>query len=293
MPPASAPRGSTYLTALTLAIEKNLLQPVCTLCIRIYLLICAYEFRSCAAFFLFNAKCTHNMELSHFQSFLYSPDCFSLFGSLSTSNIKCIWYLHHSHFMFEVQLDNPQVLLHYSSAFVQGATNVFWYEPLPITCMLYKKHFLSLFHYLLEAIAPDFERLKKIPPQVQRDVFLLLSRFIFFYNSILWCSFGILRGGMQFPGFPNVFLIGGTSDVFVTELADQLQKLKVKPVLLHYLSQIKVLQRLELRMTSSTRLETCLYSFASPGGLLYPMRVVRHAARDALNFLFPLGHFEL
>ncbi|KAH0641420.1 hypothetical protein KY285_032261 [Solanum tuberosum] len=32
------------------------------------------------------------------------------------------------------------------------------------------------------------------------------------------------------------------ADIFVTELADQLQKLKVEQVLLHYLSQLKVLQ---------------------------------------------------
>lgn len=30
--------------------------------------------------------------------------------------------------LFEVQLENSEVLLRYSSALVQGATNVFWYE---------------------------------------------------------------------------------------------------------------------------------------------------------------------
>lgn len=30
--------------------------------------------------------------------------------------------------LFEVQLDNSEVLLRYSSALVQGATSVFWYE---------------------------------------------------------------------------------------------------------------------------------------------------------------------
>lgn len=37
--------------------------------------------------------------------------------------------------MFEIQLDNPEVLLRYSSAIIQGVTNVFWYEPFPIICM--------------------------------------------------------------------------------------------------------------------------------------------------------------
>lgn len=46
---------------------------------------------------------------------------------------------------------------------------------------------------------------------------------------------------------------------------------------------------MELRMTTSTRLKTCLYSFTSPGGPMYPTRAVRHAAWDALDFLFPVG----
>lgn len=46
---------------------------------------------------------------------------------------------------------------------------------------------------------------------------------------------------------------------------------------------------LEIRMTTSTRLKTCLYSFTSPGGPMYPTRTVRHAAWDALDFLFPVS----
>ncbi|EOY34108.1 Uncharacterized protein TCM_041882 isoform 4 [Theobroma cacao] len=116
---------------------------------------------------------------------------------------------------------------------------------------------------------------------------LLLSRFIFFYNSVekLESFF------KQCPAFPNAFLIGGPADILVIELADQLQKLKVEPVLLHYLSQIKVLQGMELRMATSTRLKTSLYSFTSPGGPMYPTRAVRHAAWDALDLLFPVGRY--
>jgi len=47
---------------------------------------------------------------------------------------------------------------------------------------------------------------------------------------------------------------------------------------------------LELRMTTSTRLKTCLYSFTSPGGPMYPTRAVRHAAWDSLNALFPVSN---
>ncbi|KDO72920.1 hypothetical protein CISIN_1g018177mg [Citrus sinensis] len=156
--------------------------------------------------------------------------------------------------IFEVQLNNDEVLLRYSSALVQGATNVFW-----IDIQTNSRHFQSLFRYLLEEVALEPARLNKIP--------------------------------VQFPVFPNAFLVGGSADFFVIEVADQLQKLKVEPVLLHYLSQIKVLQGMELRMTTSTRLKTCLYSFTSPGGPMYPTRAVRHAAWDALDFLFPVGQY--
>ena len=43
-------------------------------------------------------------------------------------------------------------------------------------------------------------------------------------------------------------------------------------------------------MTTSTRLKTCLYSFTSPGGPMYPTRAVRHAAWNALDFLFPVSY---
>ncbi|XP_027087465.1 uncharacterized protein LOC113783253 [Coffea eugenioides] len=184
--------------------------------------------------------------------------------------------------LFEVQLENPETLLRYSSALVQGATNVFWIDIQSNT-----RRFQSLFWYLLEDVALVPERLKKIPLQAQRDLFLLLSRFIFFYNAAEKLE-SFLK---QFPDMPNAFLIGGPADVFVTEIADLLLKLKVEPALLHYLSQIKVLQGLELRMTTSTRLKTCLYSFTSPGGPTYPTRAVRHAAWDALDVLFPVGRY--
>ncbi|KAJ7947682.1 K-stimulated pyrophosphate-energized sodium pump protein [Quillaja saponaria] len=184
--------------------------------------------------------------------------------------------------LFEVQLDNSEVLLRYSSALVQGATNVFWIDSQTNT-----RRFQSLFHYLLEEVALEKTRLNRIPVQVQRDMYLLLSRFILFYNS----DDKLQSFLKQCPVFPNAFLVGGSADIFVIELADQLQKLKVEPVLLHYLSNIKVLQGMELRMATSTRLKTCLYSFTSPGGPMYPTRVVRHAAWDALDFLFPVGQF--
>ncbi|CAN0910853.1 hypothetical protein LINGRAHAP2_LOCUS26520 [Linum grandiflorum] len=184
--------------------------------------------------------------------------------------------------LFDAQLDSNEVLLRYSSALVQGATNVFW-----IDIQTNTRRFQTLFHYLLDEVALETSRLNKIPIQAQRDLFLLLSRFILFYNSVD----KLLSFLDHFPVFPNAFLVGGPADFFVIELADQIQKLKVEPVLLHYLSEIKVLQGMELRMTTSTRLKACLYSFTSPGGPMYPTRAVRHSAWDALDFLFPVGQY--
>ncbi|CAJ1933078.1 unnamed protein product [Sphenostylis stenocarpa] len=130
-------------------------------------------------------------------------------------------------------LDNPEVLLRYSAALVQGATNVFW-----IDIQTNTRRFQSLFCYLLQDVALDHTRLNKIPFQAQRDTYLLLSRFILFYNKADKID-SFLK---QCPAFPTAFLIGGSADIFVTELTDQLQKLKVEPVLLHYLSEIKILQ---------------------------------------------------
>ncbi|XVF68722.1 hypothetical protein PTKIN_Ptkin11bG0024400 [Pterospermum kingtungense] len=184
--------------------------------------------------------------------------------------------------LFEVQLDNADILLRYSSALVHGATNIFWIDIQSNT-----RRFQSRFQYLLDEVALEPTRLKKIPVQAQRDLYLLLSRFIFFYNSVEKLE-SFLK---QCPAFPNAILVGEPADILVIELADQLQKLKVEPVLLHYLSQIKVLQGIELRMTTSTRLKTCLYSFTSPGGPMYPTRALRHAAWDALDLLFPVGRY--
>ncbi|KAL4283170.1 hypothetical protein GQ457_16G010720 [Hibiscus cannabinus] len=184
--------------------------------------------------------------------------------------------------LFEVQLDNADVQLRYSYALVQGATNVFWMDIQSNT-----RRFQSLFQYLLDEVALESTQLNKIPVQAQRDLYLLLSRFILFYNSVDKIESFV----KQCPTFPNAFLVGGPADILVIELTDQLQKLKVEPVLLHYLSQIKVLRGMELRMATSTRLKTCLYSFTSPGGPMYPTRAVRHAAWDALDFLFPVGRY--
>ncbi|KAL6847914.1 hypothetical protein ACP4OV_022042 [Aristida adscensionis] len=184
--------------------------------------------------------------------------------------------------LFEAPLDGKEISLRYSSALVQGATNVFW-----IDIQTNTRHFLSLYHYLLEDVALVPDRFNRISSQAVRDLFLLLSRFMLFYDQDHLLS----RFLEHFPSFPNSFLVGGAADYFVIELTDQLQKLKIEPVLLHYLSRMSILQGLELRMSTSTRLKACLYSFTSPGGPTYPTRAVRHAAWNTLDLLFPVGRY--
>lgn len=182
--------------------------------------------------------------------------------------------------LFEIPLENSEAVLRYGSALVQGATNVFW-----IDIQTNSRRFLSLFHYLLKDVALVPERLNRTSLQTRKDLFSLLSRFIFFYNLD-----HLLENFLKhYPVPANAFLVGGPADLFVIELTDQLQKLKVEPVLLHYLSRMRALQGWELRMTTSTRFKACLYSFTSPGGPMYPTRAVRHAAWETLDLLFPVG----
>lgn len=302
MPQASTPRCSAYLTALSQEIEKKLQRALDSPSQRRNLLQelfadIALEVDDRARDILSNEDAISLVE-DEIRSELCFYDVLADYYVRVTESSKHIldlivqlWsqsfashifsLLFHK-WLLEVQLDNSEVLLRYSSALVQGATNVFWLDAQTNT-----RRFQSLFHYLLEEVALVPKRLNKIALQAQRDLYLLLSRFIFFYNSVDKLD-SLLK---QCPAFPNAFLIGGPADFFVIELADQIQKLKVEPVLLHYLSYIKSLRGMELRMTTSTRLKSCLYSFTSPGGPMYPTRAVRHSAWDALDFLFPVGQY--
>uniref|UniRef100_R7WD33 Uncharacterized protein n=1 Tax=Aegilops tauschii TaxID=37682 RepID=R7WD33_AEGTA len=130
--------------------------------------------------------------------------------------------------LFEVPLEGKEVSLRYSSALVQGATNVFW-----IDIQTNTRYFLPLYH-------------------AGRNLFCLLSRFMLFYDQdhLLTSFLG------HFPAFPNSFLVGGAADYFVIELTDQLQKLKVEPVLLHYLSRMTILQDVDHGLFYLTEVHT-------------------------------------
>ncbi|KAK6935900.1 hypothetical protein RJ641_032930, partial [Dillenia turbinata] len=287
--PSSTSRSSAYLDALTQEIEKKLQRALASQPQRRNLLQelfadIALEVDDRARDDTQSHLCFYDVLADHYVRIPETgkPILDLIVKLWSQSFASHIFALLFHKWLFEVELENSEVLLRYSSALVQGATNNFW-----IDIQTNSRRFQSLFRYLLDEVALVTQRLNKIPLQAQRDLFLLLSRFILFYN--LDDRFETFL--KKFPIFPNAFLVGGPADVFVVELADQLQKLKVEPVLLHYLSHIKVLQGLELRMTTSTRLKACLYSFTSPGGPKYPTRVVRHAAWDALDLLFPVGSY--
>ncbi|XP_078177645.1 K-stimulated pyrophosphate-energized sodium pump protein isoform X2 [Carex rostrata] len=191
----------------------------------------------------------------------------------SQSFVSHIFALLFHKWSFEVPIDESEASTRYGSALVQGASDVFW-----IDIQTNTRHFFSLFRYLLEEVALIPDRSKKI--SIQCFTFCTLGEEDILQNFL-----------MQFPTYPNSFLVGGPADYFVIELTDMLQKLKVEPVLIHYLSRMGVLQGLELRMATSTRLKACLYSFTSPGGPAYPTRAVRHAAWNTLDFLFPVGRY--
>eukprot|EP00250_Pteridium_aquilinum_P003763 c1405_g1_i1 orf=142-1218(-) len=181
--------------------------------------------------------------------------------------------------LFEGPAEQDSGFLRYSTAFVEGATNVFWIDVQSDT-----RRFFSLYHYTFEEVALKPECLRKLPIQAQRELVLLISRFFFFYEP------GGRLGDLlhKCPSFISCSM-GAAEDVFVTELTDQLQKIKVEPVLIHYLQSAKTLKGLELRATTSTRLKSALYSFTAPGGPMYPTRDVRRAAWNTLDCLFPVG----
>ncbi|XP_024364031.1 uncharacterized protein [Physcomitrium patens] len=180
--------------------------------------------------------------------------------------------------LFEIPRQESEGSLRYSTAFVEGASNIFW-----IDLQSNVRRFYSMFNYTFEEVVLDNGRLSSFPIQARQDLLLLLSRYMLYYEPADRLRYYL----KNFPKTGNVVL--EPADMFVTELTDQLQKVKVEPVLLHYLTNMKALKGVELRATTSTRLKTALYSFTAPGGPMYPTRPVRHAAWETLDVLFPVG----
>ncbi|XP_047976163.1 uncharacterized protein LOC125218523 isoform X2 [Salvia hispanica] len=296
MSPPLTPRAAAYLGAVALQIQKKLQRALASpsqsrnLLQELFADI-ALEVDDRAKDIIFDeedvvyvaedgygcAYCFYDVLADYFVCIPQSGDLIidlivQLWSQSFASNIFCLLFYKR---MFEVRFDNLDVILRYSSALVQGAKNVFWTDIQTNT-----RRFSSLFIYFLDDVSLRSERLKKISPQAQRDLFLLLSRFLFFYDTDDRLEIFL----KQFPDFPNAFLIGGAADIFVGELAGQ-----VCDKIMRY--QAPGIEGLEIRVATSTRLKTCLYNFTSPGGPMYPTRDVRHAAWDALDFLFPVGRY--
>eukprot|EP00271_Cylindrocystis_brebissonii_P008774 TRINITY_DN23266_c0_g1_i1.p1 TRINITY_DN23266_c0_g1~~TRINITY_DN23266_c0_g1_i1.p1 ORF type:complete len:391 (+),score=72.59 TRINITY_DN23266_c0_g1_i1:184-1356(+) len=168
-----------------------------------------------------------------------------------------------------------------SRGFIIGCGDVFW-----IDMKSNVRRFRPIFRYVVHAVALSPARFARIPAKAGNDLVYLICRFFFFYEPGPVPLAYFLAGLPASVGSP---FVGGPADVFVTELANKLLKIKVEPVLVQYLECIQDLKGLELRTTTSIRLQVVLYSMASPGGPLFPTRSVRHKAKAALDHVFPDG----
>ncbi|GBG88166.1 hypothetical protein CBR_g46654 [Chara braunii] len=171
------------------------------------------------------------------------------------------------------------IMLRYSKGLINGADHVFW-----IDVQSNMKRFSRLYTYILNEIVLSSEGMIKVPVKARKDLVLLVSRFYFFYE-----------GGENLHAVLNHLsrlLPSGecaAADTFVNELTNQLQKIKVEPVLLEYISCAKNLKGLDLWTSTSIRLQAALYAMTSPGGPHFPPRSVRHAAFRTLDCLYPVG----
>lgn len=182
--------------------------------------------------------------------------------------------------LFTEPVAHAEEISRFSRAFITGTQQLCW-----IDLQSNIRRFRSLYSFMLDEVALDPGSLAKMPLSAHRDLGLLVSRFFFLYEPPEKLSFLLLN----LPSSMGNSFIGGPADVFATELTNQLQKIKVEPVLLNYIRSSHGLMGLELRTTTSIRLQVALYSMASPGGPLFPTRAVRHAAWAALDALFPVG----
>ncbi|RVW57033.1 hypothetical protein CK203_007336 [Vitis vinifera] len=150
MSQASTAQSSAYLTALTQEIEKKLLRALASQSQRRNLLeqlfadialevddrardmilsgeedvISPVEERSESKLCFYDVLADHYVRVPENGKSILDL-IVQLWSQLFASHIFAL--LFHK-WLFEVQLENSEVLFRYSSALVQGATNVFWYE---------------------------------------------------------------------------------------------------------------------------------------------------------------------
>ncbi|CAI5473429.1 unnamed protein product [Closterium sp. Yama58-4] len=166
----------------------------------------------------------------------------------------------------------------YTRAFMTGVEGIFW-----IDLQSNEQRFRPLFNFVMERIVMDEQRFALVPPLFQKDMFCTVARCFFLYQS------GARLPALLAAASRQEALHGATADIFVTELTNQLQRIKVEPVLLLFLHRCTALKGLDLRSATAIRLQVALHSMAVPGGPLFPTRPVRRAARSALDTLYPVG----
>ncbi|GJP48008.1 hypothetical protein CLOM_g7249 [Closterium sp. NIES-68] len=166
----------------------------------------------------------------------------------------------------------------YTRAFMTGVEGIFW-----IDLQSNEQRFRPLFNFVMEHIVMDEHRFALVPPLFQKDMFCTVARCFFLYQS------GARLPALLAAASRQEALHGATADIFVTELTNQLQRIKVEPVLLLFLHRSTALKGLDLRSATAIRLQVALHSMAVPGGPLFPTRPVRRAARSALDTLYPVG----
>eukprot|EP00270_Netrium_digitus_P021646 TRINITY_DN9387_c1_g1_i1.p1 TRINITY_DN9387_c1_g1~~TRINITY_DN9387_c1_g1_i1.p1 ORF type:complete len:395 (+),score=103.39 TRINITY_DN9387_c1_g1_i1:116-1300(+) len=201
----------------------------------------------------------------------------------SISFVSLIHALLLHRWLFEMPASNADELKRHSRAVISGSNDVLWID---LQSNTYR--FRPLFQFLLEGVTLYPSRFDKVPKKLQKDLVHLVSRFFFYYEAPE--NIGRLSYFLEnMPSTVSSFSSGGPSDIFVTEVTNQLQRIKVEPVLLQYIFWTRQLKGVEMWAATSIRLQVALYSMASVGGPLYPTRSVRHAARGALDTLFPVG----
>jgi hypothetical protein len=128
----------------------------------------------------------------------------------SQSFVSQIFALLFHRWLFEIPREESEGFLRYSTAFVEGASNIFW-----IDLQSNVRRFFSMYNYTFEEVVLDPVRLNRVPIQARQDLLLLVSRYLLYYEPADRVGYYL----KNFPKTDNVIL--EPADMFVTELTDQ------------------------------------------------------------------------
>eukprot|EP00898_Chlorokybus_atmophyticus_P006510 jgi/Chlat1/6860/Chrsp51S06569 len=189
--------------------------------------------------------------------------------------------LHEWVFTIPPDMQQPETLKYYNVCF-GGASRLFWLD-----IKSNEQRFAAVFQYFTREVVLDHAVLESIPMSARRELTTMVAKFFLFYSSVEALETVLL----DFPSPSTVGLRahGTAVDIIANEVIHQLQEVKVEPVLVRYLENLRAFKGMRFRTTTSLRLQAALYGLSTPGGPLYPPRSVRHAARFSLNALYPAG----